>query len=261
MTIAVKAQATGSYPPQVRVDVTSSPSMTAPLTLTRVHDDGAEYPVLLGGNPSIIGTYTGVDFHPPFNRVVTYRASGGGFIAVSGPVVVSSSRTWLVHPSDPDRSMLVEIIASVDDYSYESASTSYRPLGSRLPVVRHDFPTGGESGQITIICQTPATRKALKKLLAGGGLTLLNTPYSDDDIGWKWVQIDSHTIHNPGGRQAHPERHITLPYREAVQPDVDSAVWVLGELKSHAALQYPTLADLKETYTGKTLRDLKLRVL
>jgi hypothetical protein len=51
---------------------------------------------------------------------------------------------------------------------------------------------------------------------------------------------------------------VVLPYTEVAQPDVDSSLWTLGELKAEAAVDYPTLGDLKVEFA--TLGALKLRI-
>jgi hypothetical protein len=98
----------------------------------------------------------------------------------------------------------------------------------------------------------------VKACLADNGTTLINTPHTSDDIGWKWVQIDDTDLSNPGGFTGFPFRYFVLPYREARQPDVDAGLWTLGELKAEAATDYPTLGNLKAEFA--TLGALKLRL-
>lgn len=260
MTLTVTAAPGFLNTSAIRVSVSSSPSLTAPLVLWRVHEDGSRWRVLVEANANVITTWTGYDFHAPFNQMVTYTAEAGGLSGSSAAtMLVSDAGVWLIHASDPSLSVLVDnVIGPPQPYKYPSATQSFRPLGSKLPVQRHDFPRGGESGQITIKCDSEAARAAVKACLADNGVTLINTPNSDDDIGWKWVQIDDTELSNPGERISAPFRLFALPYKEVRQPDVDAGLWTLGESKAESVTLYPTLGAAKTKFA--TLGAAKLRI-
>jgi hypothetical protein len=246
--------------PAILVTVTSSPALTAPLVLWRVHEDGTRWRVLTEANANVITTWSGYDFHAPFNQMITYTAEAGGLSGSSaGTMLISDAGVWLIHASDPSLTVLVDkVIGPAQPYKYPSVTQSFRPLGSKLPVQRHDFPRGGESGQITIKCEDEASRAAAKACLADNGVTLINTPFTDDDIGWKWVQIDDTELSNPGGAVPFVFRYVVLPYREVRQPDVDAGVWTLGESRVESVTLYPTLGAAKAKFA--TLGAAKLRV-
>lgn len=246
--------------PAILVSVSSSPALTAPLVLWRVHEDGSRWRVLVEANANVITTWTGFDFHAPFNGMVTYTAEAGGLSGSSAAtMLVSDTGVWLIHASDPSLSVPVDkVIGPAQPYKYPSQTQSFRPLGSKLPVQRHDFPRGGESGQITIKCVDEAGRAAVKACLADNGVTLLNTPFTDDDIGWKWVQIDDTELSNPGGAIPFGFRYVVLPYREVRQPDVDAGLWTLGVSKAESVTLYATLGAAKTKFA--TLGAAKLRV-
>jgi hypothetical protein len=260
MTLTVTAAPGFLDVPAVQVSVSSSPALTAPLVLWRVHEDGTRWRVLTEANANVITTWTGFDFHAPFNQMITYTAEAGGLSGSSAAtMLISDAGTWLIHASDPDLSVLVDkVIGPAAPYKYPSVTQSFRPLGSKLPVQRHDFPRGGESGQITIKCEDEASRAAVKACLADNGVTLINTPHTDDDIGWKWVQIDDTDLSNPGGTFGFPFRYFALPYREVRQPDVDAGLWTLGESKAESVTLYPTLGAAKAKFA--TLGAAKLRI-
>lgn len=256
MTLTVSAVPVGSSPPRVQLDVSSSPAVTEDLSVVRVHSDGSEYPVL--GVGSLISTWTGVDIHAPFNAPVTYRAEAGAQSVTSGSVVVMSDESWLIHSADPDLSVLIDkIMSPMQDFRHASRATRYEPLNRRLPVHRIDMPRGGETGQVVIKCPTQQDRDQVRALLASDLPVLMNTPFAD--YPWKWVQVGDDTYSNPGQQEWFAYRTVTLPFEETTQPDVDTALWTLGDLKSAAPTSYPTLGDLKAAYSGRTLKDLKMR--
>lgn len=254
MTLTITATAEHVVAPRVALTITSSPTISAELAVTRVHADGSEHRVILQDSAVLLGSFAGLDYHPPFNQVVGYRAVAGGQTSNTATVVVPSPSVWLIHRTNPALSMRVPVTADVADYVYADRSSLTQVLNRRLPVSRADYERGGEEGQLTIICPTPAHRTALKKLLAAGGPTLLNSPYSDDDLGWQWVQFGALTIKNPGERQAHPERMAVLPYREVEQPDSDQQLPTFAERQA----QFPTATfdDMRAVYA--TFDDAKL---
>lgn len=236
MTLVVFANVVFGDQPCVQLDVASAPAITELLHLYRIHDDdGSRHKVLtVERQPKLIGgTWTGFDYHAPFNRSFSYQAISGDdqISPVSASEWLASDSFWLIHPSTPSLSVLVDMVTAVDAYQYEDTSQVFRVLGKRLPVVRTDYPRGGETGAITILCESPASRAALKKLLAASGPVLLNTPLTDDDLGWKWIQPGNLSIENPGPRVTVPVRLAKLPYREVEQPDADvSPVWTFDDI-------------------------------
>lgn len=258
MTISITATVLGSVPPQVRLDVTSSPVVTGPMTIVRIHADGSEHRVL--GVGSLIETWAGVDLHAPGNEPVTYRATVGVQTATSAPVLMLSDAAWLVHQSDPDLAVLVDkIMSPMQDVRFASRATRYDPLSGGLPVFRTDMRRGGETGQIVIKCPTREDRDAVKALIADDTPLLLSTPWAE--YHWMWVHVGDVTISNPAGQEWYPARMVTLPYEECAAPDADAGVWTLDELDAHAVTAYPTLADLDAAYAGLTLADLDLRAI
>lgn len=248
MSLTVTAAPVYVDSPCVQVTVSSSPTLTAPLVVYRVHEDGTRYRVLMTANPMLVGSWSGFDFHAPFNEDVTYTAAAAGLVsAASGVAWLSSDdTTWLIHPTEPALSFVVDqLMGPSAPYVYPTRSQSYQVIGRRLPVTRTDFPRAGERGQLVVKCETRESRDALKALLADDGPILLNSPYASDDLGWKWVQFGDLTISNPGGFLSFPFRYATLPYTETTQPDADQApVWTYDDLKAAALTSSPTYTNL-----------------
>jgi hypothetical protein len=223
----------------------------------RTHADGSVWRVLTEPNPVIVGSWVGFDPHAPFNQPVTYSAEAGGLTsAASTETWVPSESTWIVHASDSSLSVSVEkIIGPAQPYAYADRAVEFPVLNRKNPPLRTDSPRGGESGQITVKCSTPEQRRAVKALLADNGAVLLNTPYTDDEIGWKWVRVREMLISNPGGFLDFPFRYITLSYSEVEAPDADAfPVWTAGDLK----VAYATAGLAKAAYASA--RNMKLNV-
>lgn len=252
-TVAVVAF--GDYP-AVRVNVTSSPSVTDRIQVWRTHEDGTTWRVLTEPNPVIVGSWVGFDYHAPFNQPVTYYAQAGGLTsAVSAPVWVLSDSVWIIHASDPTLSVMVEKITTLQPYTYGDRATEFVVLNRQNPVLRTDSPRGGETGELTVKCSTPEQRAGVKALLADNGAVLLNTPFTVDDIGWKWVRVKDMPISNPGGYIDFPSRYIALSYSEVDPPDADAfPVWSAGQLKA----AYATAGAAKAAYSSA--QHMKLNV-
>jgi hypothetical protein len=263
VTLTVTTSVPPADTPRVQINITSSPSVTDALKVFRTHADGTVHRVLLEAGAVVIGTYVGLDFHAPFNQAVTYHAEAAGLVsAESSDTWLVSDDTWLVHRSDPDLSVMVEkIIGPAAPVKYPSRATRFQVLNKKLPVHRHDYPLGGETGTVVVKCESPESRAALQANRADDGVVLWNSPFTDGEMPWMWIQPGDLDISNPGGFRLFPFRYATLPYEETEQPDADSSLWTLDELKAHAVTAYPTLTDLVTAYAGKTLDDLKLRAL
>lgn len=255
MTITVAAAVVYGSRPTVQISVASSPTVADSLVLFRVHDDGTQHRVLLESGAVLVGSYVGNDYHAPFNQRVTYVAQSGGLTsAESGPVWVPGRRLWLVHAGVPALSVLVDKWMAVAAYEYGSTSKSYQVLGRKLPVVRSDYPRNGESGTLTVKCDGRSSRAAMKALLADDGPILVNTQFTDDEVGWKWVQVGKLTFQNPAGFNSFPYRAAVLPYVECAQPDTDQGFRTFDQ--GEADFPGATLASMGSVYA--TLQDAKL---
>lgn len=254
MTITISATPVVSSPPRVQLTVSSSPAVTDDLSIVRVHADGSEHPVL--GVGSLITTWSGFDVHMPYNVPVTYRAASGGLTATSAATAVVCNKSWLIHASDPDLSVIIRGVGPVAARTRNSRATSYLPIGNRNPVSRTDSPRGGPSGEIKLLSISDAETAAIDAFLDSDFPILIN---SVSAFGWMWVQPGNSITEYASG-YVRDESLVTIPFSAVTQPDVNVALWRLGDLESRAVANYPLLGNLKSAYTGKTLRDLKLRV-
>lgn len=255
MTLTVTAVAGFGTAPLVSLSVASSPSVTDRVAIYRTHEDGSSHRVILEDGATLIGSFVGVDYHAPFNQLVTYRAVSGGLTsAESAAVVVSSQGVWLMHPTDPALSVMVEkLVGPAADYTYPTRASRSQVLNSRLPRFRSDFLRGGESGQLVVKCEDNPTPAQMKALLDDDSIVLLNTPYGDDDLGWKWIKPLDLVIRNPGGFMSFPFRYAVIPYEEAEQLDFDQRIRTYAEAEADfptedyadMALVYATYADAR----------------
>lgn len=229
--------------PQVLVKAVSvSPPIVGVMQVYRVHPDGLRHLVITDGVAVLNGNWSGFDYHAPFNLPVTYVAEAGGEVSPpSAPVVVSSDLPWLIHPSTPGLSMQVEIMAPQKDVKHATVAQRFDVLNRKLPVVVNDGPRGGEQGEF-VVRVTRQNRGPIKALLADGGPILLNGPWGEHDLGWKWIQPDDISIENIAGNVQFRTRNVTIPFIECEQPDADLvAPWtyadLLGQFTSYTAVQ------------------------
>jgi hypothetical protein len=256
MTLTVVADILFSETPAIQVDVTSSPSVTDLLTLYRVHEGGSKYRVLTASHATLIGSASVIDYHMPFNTPVQYQAVAGGLTsALSAPVEFGSESVWLIHPTDPSLSLLVDFISAVGDFSYANTVLRSKVLNSKLPRHRPIGPREGEKGSLTILAEDLSTRRAIMALLADGGQILLNTPWDETDLGWKWVQPDTSGGHNLLKKRESP-REYSFGYEETTQPDADVRVRTYGEMKA----LFPTQTNAQMKLIYSTYKNSKLDI-
>lgn len=228
MTVTVTAAPAATPQPAVLVDVTSSPSVTAPMKVYRVHDDGSRHRVIASSRV-LIGGWSATDYHPPTNRLFSYVAAAEGEpeSAPSADIYLPSVEAWMVHASRPDLSFpIMKIMAPMQPVTYSSSSAAFDILhdptdqSPSLPVIRTDTTRSGATGKMTIKIATADLSSALE-FFRSGGPVLLNGPWSADELGWMWFVAKDVTVTNPGGRLSYPMRHLDFDFRECRQPDVD----------------------------------------
>lgn len=253
MTITVAAAVSGG---RVSLSVSSSPSVTAPLKVWRVHKDGSQYRVLTAGQAVLIGSWVGLDYHAPFNQPVTYVAEAGGVSsAASGPVWVISRQLSLIHPSTPALSMRFEKWA-VDPFEYRfvSRAQQFDVLNRSEPVHRTSQPRGKASGSIRVKLDTAADRVAFQALAADGAQLLINSPFAEE-VGWLWVQPGDVTIRNPTTFTQFSYRWGEFPFVASAQPvALQSPVWTYADLGAAGYASYTALQSAFTSYSRLELR-------
>jgi hypothetical protein len=220
VTLTVTAAVSASYPPRVAVTVSSSPAVTASLTITRTHADGSVHPVLTDSEPVIITSWAGYDYHAPFNEAVTYTAATSDQSATSSAVYMVSDSGWLMHPSDPTKSMPVLLLTADETVKFASPAKTYAVLNRRLPVARTSSPRGGAQGNLKIKVASEDVTAAMD-LFADGGPLLLNGAWGPNDYGWKWVLPGELSVVNPAGFVSYETRWFQAGYVEVADPDVN----------------------------------------
>lgn len=220
MTITVTASVDAAYPPRVAVSVSSSPAVTASLTITRTNADGTVHPVLTDSEPVIITSWAGYDYHAPFNEAVTYTATASGQSGTSTAVFMVSDQAWLMHPSDPTKSLPVLLLQADETVKFASPAKTYAVLNRKLPVARTSAPRGGTQGNLKIKVASADVTAALD-LFADGGPLLLNGIWGANDYGWKWVLPGELSVTNPAGFVDFPFRWFLTSYVEITDPDAN----------------------------------------
>jgi hypothetical protein len=258
VTITVTGAPVLSSPPQMLVTVSSNTALADELQVLRVHADGTTYPVLTPDRPYLVaGVWAGYDRHAPTNQTVQYKAIAGATSGVSGPCASSSAYVWLLHPSDPDLSVVVEPrpgrgdlhLGPIGEPSFDSRAQFFDIVGGDT-VALGDGRRQGQAGQFSVVCSTDAALNRVLDLLADDLPILVSTPYSRNDLGWMWVQPTGVTVTNPAGR-VNRVRTVTIPFRKVAQPDVDLlSSWTCADLAAtgwtcaQAATHYATALDM-----------------
>lgn len=234
MTLSLTATNVFALRPNVKLVAASttsgSPAVPANslLAVYRVHADGTEHQVLTESAPRFIGgAWVWNDYTMPFNQAVTYRIETAGYSAVSGAVMAVSQRMWLIHPSQPELSVMVDAVAEIADRSTDSRSERFEPIGA-LAVYLTDGFRNGIKGNLTI---RQSDEAAVRKLFADDSVILINTPAQPGwDLTWMWVHADAVKYSNPGSIIRYRKREIVIEFEEAADPDVDLLpIWSSGD--------------------------------
>lgn len=225
MTVSMTAAISGFVPPAVLLDVTSSPSVTAPLVVWRVHEDGSRHQVITG-QAVLIGGWSGTDYHAPFNQLFHYVAAAEGQAesAATPDLYLASDVTWLIHSSDPSLSLPLDVIVKLGAKKKPARGAKFAILPASadeapLPVVRWDSRRGPESGDIVILADDDVQVQALDALLDRGPV-LLNSARSEV-VRWQWIDPGDTEWEPPGGYYRTPLRQLSFPWEACRAPDSD----------------------------------------
>lgn len=255
MSLTVTAVASWTSVPQVTVDVSSSPVMQDAIRVFRVHEDGSRHRVITTEFPVLNGTWTGVDYHAPFNHPVRYQAEKEGEqSALSPPAYLTSQWAWLIHASNPALSLRADMtVGPVPKRSRKSRAQVIELPGRAEPV---SIPAGrrvAASSDLTVWCDSVASMNRVEALLDDDGPILLCNPA--DDQPWKWIQPGSETYDLPSGRSKDVFRSVSFSYQVVSQPDVDlTSPWNVGGI----AAQYATVGAIAAAFS--TVRGVALNL-
>lgn len=227
MTLAVVV-APSTSGPAMRVTVTSSVGTdNQPLTLVRTHADGTIEPVLMGSARRLIaGSWTGFDWHCPFNQPVTYVATTASAASPASTArTLHSDSSWVVPALEPGRAVRIAFVESIGDPSFTPLAGVFRPAGRsgepqpKQIVVWDDSIDETGSIEFAVLADQAAALRAL-----AGGPLLLNL-HGAWDFRWGWVQPkgaivpqNKGTNSMPGGKAAYRYRHVALDYTPVATP-------------------------------------------
>lgn len=249
MTLVITAVPSPASSPRLRLDVDSTPAGPLPvvdgstLAVYRVHSDGTRYRVIREvGARLVSGSWAGYDYHAPFNQLVTYVAvASGQESASSAPTVLLSDQTWLIHPSSPDLSVLVDAVTKVAAFSRKGTAARHDVFNQPARFVSGEK-RKGRTGSIEIVCDTVENEQAVYALLEDDTAILVNTP-ADRDLTWSWVHFGDEDYSNPGPKVSTPYRLVSLPFEETDQPDLDlSSPWTCADVVAEFATCTAVLA-------------------
>jgi hypothetical protein len=209
-----------SNPPRVQLVVTDvgTPNLFA-ATVTRLDPDGVWRNVRTSdGNPLVLTTSganrvgTLSDYEARYGTPVTYSTleSAG---TVSAPVTVNETRAWLVDPSTPALSVPIELRkGSFEEETWDVQQGIFYPMGRDTPVVQTDGTRKAPTTSVTVKIDTPEELAALRALLSGAGVLLLNIPASLD-LGFdtSYVAVGKVTNRRVSDIGTDPYRAVELP--------------------------------------------------
>jgi len=233
--------------PSVLLTVTTSPAVTAPLSLVRVHADGTEHAVI-GAVPQQIvgGGWADVDHHLPYNQLVTYRVTVGNETATAQEQATMTV-PWLISPDRPELSIPIQV-KSISDRTQESRSAALRPIGAPMVAVSDGGQTwDGTSVSMVIEVDDEAP---LRRLIQDSPVVLVNTPGAGWRIQWMWALIGQITWTNLGRAYWRTEL-VTLPLTEVAAPDIDLVgTWNAGVMAQTFAAEGKTAGDIVSLYAN-----------
>ncbi|WP_432157765.1 hypothetical protein [Streptomyces sp. bgisy153] len=165
-------------------------------TLVRLDAAGTSYPVRGWSGDLTSQTITGdvaavTDYETPLGvpmqwRVSVKNPSGSGYQDyLSDPLTLDSSPTevWLKDPGLPQKNVRLVVQPPVPTWTRSARQGVAVVRGRSLPVVISDV-RGGRVGDLTVVTETDADRRALDWVLDAGGPLLLQWPpgWGEDDM-------------------------------------------------------------------------------
>lgn len=251
--------------PQPRIRLSVAGSSTAPnpvgsastVVLYRTDPDGQRRKVIIKAGAVLSGgVLVGFDYHPPFNQPVSYSAVVDGVTSALAPITLTSSVSWLQHPTNPNLSAQVTAINEIGDRTRASTAVLSYAFGAKYPVSISEGTRHSVSGSVIVRLASPAEQAAVDALLDSSGPILLNLADGGQGAGWwdeswAWVQPGDITYSNPGGTIYYLYRHLTFPYTVLDTPSGSEVpLWTFADVKA----AYATFADVTAAY--RTFSDL-----
>ena len=228
--------------PRIRLDVTDSAGGSASFTVTRTDPDGRVRKVITEPNPHVTsGTWSGFDYHAPFNQPVTYTVVTT-VSATSSAVTLSMSASWLIHRTNPGLSIQVSAINTIADRTSPSTAATHFPFGAEFPVTRNEGVRRARSGSFTIRAESKNELDDIDSLLHDSGVILMNFTNGDPtawfDETWAWIQPGDLQFMNPEGNGwvYYPNRRVQIPYQIVDVPaGAITPVWTYATLLADTA--------------------------
>jgi len=232
--------------PRIRLDVTANATTpgvdpAARLSIYRVNPDGSQKRVIVDANAKLIGgSWTGFDYHCPFNAQVQYIASASAVSSSMTPATLPSSVSWLIHPNNPSLSVQLDAVADFADQAFDGAAVISFPYSGVYPISLTEGAQRAPTGQLTARVNTRAKANAVLSLLADGGPMLMNLASKDPaawwDQPWAWIQRTTVTPTNTAKNLTGGSRKFVIPYQVIDTP-------------AGAALPLWTCDNVAATYT------------
>ncbi|MEV5319161.1 hypothetical protein AB0K92_16150 [Streptomyces sp. NPDC052687] len=198
------------------------------------------------GQPIGSDVAVAADYEAPLGTPVQWRAAlydTAGVLKLSytsDPVTLEAEETsvWLKDPGLPQRSVKVTVATPMPTWQRAARQGVTQVRGRRLPVVISDV-RGGRTGDLTIVTETDADRRALWWVLDAGSTLLLQWPpgWGEEDM---YVQVGDVSSAPVVEYAEFHDRTWTLPLTEVDRP--------IGGVTGSADRTWQTVRDAGDTW-------------
>lgn len=167
-------------------------------------------------------TYTILDGECPLDTLVTYQVTypgiTGGWVLSTPATLLSSMRSWLTHPSNPDEPIQINLRRK-PKRDYPIAQGVFAPIGRRNKVVVSASVRQGAEGTIEFNALSANDRETLLGMFADGQPVLVRAP-ADYHFEDQWLSLAT-VSDDPEDRLAYVDAWlISAPFIEVEAPSV-----------------------------------------
>lgn len=215
-----------NVPPRVLLNLNVADLGPVPTTATiQRRDPDGRTRLVRAADPATLtaGVWQGYDYEAPFGAAVTYEATAGAAVVVSGAVTLDVQTVWLVHPGVPEISVqLLSDNVRALSFATRARPTSrsvFTPLGRTYPLVVTSGARQAPQTELVVRSLTLEQLDALVQILADESVLLLNVPPS---LRWgidhEYISVGDLTENRLGLWGSHEARDVVLPYLVVDRP-------------------------------------------
>lgn len=252
MTATITAVAQPSnVPPRVQLTIAGVATATAFVYRTDptgvIGVRGAEPVALVSGGAVVF------DYEIPHNTTVSYALddSSGTQVATATGVSVAATVSWLVHPTVPALSQIVNMLLTEHVQTLPSGVVLQAIPGRPDPIPIGDGARKTASSTVTFYTDTSSDETAMRALISGTVPLLAQLMDTRSSVSvYEWWSLGDVPLTNGGGVFSDPWREWPLAYTVVGRPSGSVlAEWEYGDVLA----DYTSYYDVSKrylTYTG-----------